>query len=107
MSITSGPAALGSIWRTIAQLAGVDRAGEHVGLDGPACRRRADLDGRVAARLAHADARVEPGVAVDDVVAAAALDEVAAVAAEEDVAAGERRRPAEQLAEAADAGSGW
>ena len=36
--------------------------------------------------LPHADAHVEPRVAVDQVVAAAALDDVAAVAAEDDVA---------------------
>ena len=34
----------------------------------------------------HADAHVEPRVAVDQVVAAAAFDDVAAVAAEDDVA---------------------
>ena len=35
---------------------------------------------------AHADAHVEPGVAVDHVVAAAAEDDVAAVTAKDDVA---------------------
>src|SRR5262245_65841818 len=35
---------------------------------------------------AHADAHVQPGVAVDQVVAALAHDEVAALAAEDDVA---------------------
>ena len=39
--------------------------------------------------LAHADAHVEPAVAVDQVVAAAALDDVAAGAAEDDVARAE------------------
>ena len=39
---------------------------------------------------AHADAHVEPAVAVDQVVAAAAFDDVAAVAAEDDVAGAER-----------------
>ncbi len=38
-------------------------------------------------RIAHADAHVEPGIAIDQVVAAATFDDVAAVAAEDDVAA--------------------
>ena len=38
---------------------------------------------------AHADAHVEPLVAVDQIVAAAAFDEVAAVAAQDDVASAE------------------
>ena len=42
-----------------------------------------------SAFCAHADAHVEPVVAVDEVVAAAALDDVAAVAAEDDVARAE------------------
>src|SRR5262249_18530780 len=37
--------------------------------------------------LAHADACVEPHVAVEQIIAAAALEDVAAVAAEDDVAA--------------------
>ena len=44
----------------------------------------------VAGRIEDADAHVEQGIAVDDVVAAAALDDVAAATAKDDVAAVER-----------------
>ena len=47
-------------------------------------RRTVGVEGRH-----HGDADAQPGVAVDDVVAAAAFDQVAAVAAEQDVAADE------------------
>ena len=45
----------------------------------------------VSGRILDADADVEPGVAVDDIVTAAALDGVAALAAEQDVAADESK----------------
>ena len=53
--------------------------------------------------VAHADAHVEPEIAVDQIVTAAAFDEVAAVAAEDDVARAERGHAgAEELLQAID-----
>ena len=52
--------------------------------------KRGDLRPGAVDVLPHADAHVEPRVAVDEVVAAAAFDDVAAVAAEDDVAGVER-----------------
>ena len=72
------------------ELAGVDGARQHVlhqlghAVDG------ADLGAGAVDVRAHADAHVQPAVAVDDVVAGAAFDDVAAVAAEDDVAGAER-----------------
>ena len=55
--------------------------------------------------LTHADAHVEPAVAVDEVVAAAAFDDVAAVAAEDDVARAERgHADADELLQTLDEG---
>ena len=57
----------------------------------------------VIVRVAHADAHVEPEIAVDQVVAAAAFDQVAAVAAEDDVARAERGHAgAEEFLQAVD-----
>ncbi len=53
------------------------------------CDRRAHGFGRtdqVSSRIVDADADIEPGVAVDHVIAASPLDQIAAAAADEDVA---------------------
>ncbi|MBA4094651.1 MAG: hypothetical protein C0489_11255, partial [Candidatus Accumulibacter sp.] len=69
-----------------AQLARIDAASQHVVAQVGDRVDAADLDIRVGFR-AHADAHVEPGVAVDQVVAVLAGDLVAAGAADQDVAA--------------------
>ena len=70
------------------ELAGIDRAGKHGGGE----RRHAVVRARSGPRgsfgSADADVDVQPLVAVDDVVAAAARDPVAAVATEDDVTRG-------------------
>ena len=48
--------------------------------------------------VAHADAHVQPAVAIDDIVAAAAFDQVAAGSAENDVAAPNEVTPAPSTA---------
>ena len=50
---------------------------------------------------AHADVRVEPQVAIDQVVAATADDDIAAIAAENDIAGGERGHRADQCVDKA------
>src|SRR5215470_9296967 len=72
------------------ELAGVVGAVHHQRLQRLHAVEAGDLRSRAIEVLAHADARVEPHVAVEQVVAAAALEDVAAVAAEDDVAVGER-----------------
>src|SRR5262245_39845484 len=49
-----------------------------------------NLGARAVGILAHADAHVEPSVAVNEVVAALAFDDVAAIATQDDVAAAKR-----------------
>src|SRR5262249_37022567 len=69
------------------ELAGVVGAVDHQRLQRLHAVETGDLRSGAIEVLAHADAGVEPHVAVQQVVAAAALDDVAAVAAEDDVAA--------------------
>src|SRR5262245_16804230 len=71
------------------ELAGVVGAVDHQRLQRFHAVEAGDLRSGAIEVLAHADARVEPHVAVEQVVAAAALEDVAAVAAEDDVAVGE------------------
>src|SRR5262245_22959762 len=71
------------------ELAGVVGAVDHQRLQRLHAVEAGDLRSGAIEVLAHADARVEPHVAVEQVVAAAALEDVAAVAAEDDVAVGE------------------
>ena len=79
--------------RTMRDVARVDAAREHVG---PELEHAVDELRAAVRRVRRLELHVQPGVAVDEVVAAAALDEVAAGAAEDDVAAGERGGAAEQ-----------
>src|SRR5215510_7017970 len=69
------------------ELAGVVGAVDHQRLQRFHAVEAGDLRSGAIEVLAHADARVEPHVAVEQVVAAAALEDVAAVAAKDDVAA--------------------
>src|SRR5499426_211265 len=68
------------------ELAGVVGAVHHQRLQRLHAVEAGDLSSGAIEVLAHADARVEPHVAVEQIVAAAALEDVAAVAAQDDVA---------------------
>src|SRR5262245_37108115 len=69
------------------ELAGVVGAVDHQRLQRLHAVEAGDLRSGAIEVLAHADARVEPHVAVEQIVAAAALEDVAAVAAQDDIAA--------------------
>src|SRR5262249_25414649 len=72
------------------EVTGGGGAVDHKGLQGHQAVEADDLWSSAIKVLAHADARVEPHVAVEQIIAAATLEDVAAIATEDDVAVVER-----------------